>query len=258
MNSSWNRPPSASTMVGAGLVAPLLVAWLLSLFGSGLENTNAALVLVLVVVAVASAGYRGAGAVAAVSSTVWFDFFLTEPVHRLAISSGDDVMTAVLLVVVGLAVTEIALWGRRQQGGSSRRSGYLDGMVSAARLMSDLGTGGRNGDTAELVDLVGRQVAEVLGVESCRYEWGPGPVGGFVFTPDGDVRRRGFDVDVDRSGLPTMDCVDLPVTHGRQVLGRYVVASATRVSRPDLEQRRVAVALAEQVGAALAQHLPQP
>ena len=58
---------------------------------------------------------------AALSSAVWFDFFLTEPYNRLTISDQADIETAALLVLVGIAVTEVALWGRRQQ--ARRQSG---------------------------------------------------------------------------------------------------------------------------------------
>jgi hypothetical protein len=48
------------------------------------------------------------------------------------VSNPDDVEALVLLLAVGLAVTELALWGRRQQAGSSRPRGYLDGVLSTA------------------------------------------------------------------------------------------------------------------------------
>ena len=38
----------------------------------------------------------------------------------------------------GVAVTELALWGRRQQSRSSTREGYLAGVVAAARIMASL------------------------------------------------------------------------------------------------------------------------
>ena len=58
---------------------------------------------------------RPAGLVAALSSGVWFDFFLTEPAGRFAIAKADDIEVTVLLVLIGVAVPEVALWGRRQQ-----------------------------------------------------------------------------------------------------------------------------------------------
>ena len=95
------------------------------------------LVLVLWVVAAAATGDRIAGMLAAVSGGVWFDFFLTEPYRRFTIADPDDVEATVLLVLIGLGVTEIALWGYRQQAGAARRSGYLEGVLGAARVVSE-------------------------------------------------------------------------------------------------------------------------
>lgn len=52
---------------------------------------SAVLVLVLAVVAAAAVADRVAGLAAALSSGLWFDFFLTEPYLRLTIDDPDDV-----------------------------------------------------------------------------------------------------------------------------------------------------------------------
>src|SRR2546428_173356 len=80
------------------------------------------------VVAVAATGYRPAGFLAAASAAAWFDFFLTRPYERFTITRREDIETTVLLLVLGIAVTEIAVWGRRQHAAASRRAGYLDGI----------------------------------------------------------------------------------------------------------------------------------
>jgi K+-sensing histidine kinase KdpD len=99
-------------------------------------NTNAALVLVLLVVAAAATGVRTAGVAAALSSALWFDFFLTQPYQHFTITAQADVETAALLVLVGIAVTEVALWGRRQQALASRKDGYLNGVMRTASLVA--------------------------------------------------------------------------------------------------------------------------
>jgi hypothetical protein len=77
----------------AALAAPLGLAAILVPFRTSFPNTDAALALVLVVVAVAANGYRLAGILAAVSTAVWFDFFLTQPYPALAgtAAAGDRV-----------------------------------------------------------------------------------------------------------------------------------------------------------------------
>jgi K+-sensing histidine kinase KdpD len=120
-------------VVATAALVPLVACALVVPFRDDVANTNAALGLVLLVVAAAATGIRPAGLSAAVSSAVWFDFFLTQPYGRFTIDDQADIETAVLLVLVGLAVTEIALWGRRRQAEASRQEGYLRGVVPNRR-----------------------------------------------------------------------------------------------------------------------------
>ena len=120
----------------AAIVVPLAVAAILVPFRSSIPNTDAALAMILVVVAVAANGYRLAGILAALSVAVWFDFFLTQPYETFSITRRTDIETTVLLLVIGIAVTEIAVWGRRQRLTASRRAGYLDGINSAAQAVA--------------------------------------------------------------------------------------------------------------------------
>jgi hypothetical protein len=55
-----------------------------------------------------------------------------------------------------------------------------------------------------------------------------------------------------RDGLPTNAEIELPIQYAGRPRGRFLLTASTRISRPDLEQRLVAVALAGQVAAALA------
>ncbi|HEY7051394.1 MAG TPA: DUF4118 domain-containing protein, partial [Mycobacterium sp.] len=99
----------------AALVAPLAVCAMLLPWRTSISNTNVALVLVVVVVAVSVAGSRVAGALTAFFAAVWFDFFFTGPYQRFSISKSADVVTAVLLLIVGLAVSQVAARARRLQ-----------------------------------------------------------------------------------------------------------------------------------------------
>ncbi len=239
-------PRSSPVLVTAALTAPLAVGAVLSTVRDQVPNANAVLVLVVVVVAIAAAGSRVAGVVAALSAAVWFDFFLTEPFHRFAIDQRDDLETAVLLTIVGIGVTEIALWGRRQQAGLSQRDGYLTGVISAADIVA---RGEASPET--VLDFIGRQIADVLTIDSCHYA--AGPVGPHArLERDGSVTRDGRVIDVDRSGLPVNDVIELPLGRGGQATGRFVLVASTRVVWTTLEQRLVAVTLADQAASALA------
>ncbi len=240
------------SVVTAAVVVPLLVCWLLSLAGDRIAKTSAALALVLVVVAAAASGVRIAGIAAALAGAIGFDFFLTEPRHVLSISSAADVETAVLLLVVGAAVSEIAIWGRRQQSRASRELGYLDGIVQVADAVTT-GAGG----TDEIIPIVGEQIRTVLGVDSCLYD--PTDQTGLpIVSREGSVVSSGRPLDIDRRGLPTKSKLALPLRSGRAVYGHYLLTAATRVVRPSQHQLRVAVLLADQVGSLIAAKSPGP
>jgi K+-sensing histidine kinase KdpD len=227
-----------------------MVCALLIPFRDSFDNANAALVLVVVIVAVAAFGIRSAGALAAVSSAVWFDFFLTMPYSRFTIDNRDDIETTLLLVLIGLAVTEIAIWGRRQQARASRNRGYLDGVLTTSQAVA------AGGSTDELIDQVRAELTAVLRIDGVKFVAGDKQMRAPRLNADGSVTRDGQVVKVERDGLPTNAEIELPVQHAGTVRGRFLLTAAARIARPDLEQRLVAVALADQVGAALSSQEP--
>jgi K+-sensing histidine kinase KdpD len=234
-------------VITGALVVPLAACAVLAAFRGSIPHTTAALVLVLVVVAAASTGIRIAGIVAAVSSGLWFDIFLTKPYGHVAITDRDDIEATVLLVVIGAAVTEVALWGFRQQARASRRSGYLDGVLGTAEIITL-----RTEAPDSLIHHVAGQIAQVLGIDECRYVPGPArdprtP----VLDHHGVVTREGRTLDVDHNGLPSNDEIALMVRRGDATLGHFLLNAAAGIARPSLEQRRVAVLLADQVGAVI-------
>jgi uncharacterized protein DUF4118 len=229
----------------AGLLGPLALAAVLTPFRSSFANTDAALALVLIVVAVAAAGYRPAGYLGAVSAATWYDFFLTRPYETFDISRATDIETTVLLLLVGIAVTEIAVWGRRQQLVASRRSGYLDGINDAARAVAE-------GDSASgLVDLVAGRLEQLLQLRSCQFQYGVAGLGGPArIEHDGVVLVSGQPWDLERDGFPPSAGVELLVESAGRLQGRYLMQPDPD-ARPSREQLLVAVAFADQVGAAL-------
>jgi K+-sensing histidine kinase KdpD len=234
-------------LVAAAAIAPLLCAAGLAALRESFTSTTAALVLVLVVVAAAATGDRFAGIVAALSSGLCFDVFLTEPRGRFTITDPNDIEITVLLVLVGVAVTEIALWGRRQQAGASRQAGYLDGVLETSKIIAVA-----HGSADALIDHVAQQIVQVLDIDACQFVPGGGPGEQDAnLDHDGCVTHRGHRVDVERNGLPTDEQIGLIVRQGSAVHGQFVLTAATRVVRPSVEQLRVAVLLADQVGAAL-------
>ena len=110
---AWYRQHHGIVRVLA-VVVPLVISGVLHLLSGLVANSAAALVLVLFVVGAASTGDRLAGLLAALSAAVGFDFFLTQPYLRLQIDSAEDIELAVLLLLIGLAVSELASWAIRQ------------------------------------------------------------------------------------------------------------------------------------------------
>ncbi len=234
----------------AALAAPLAVAAVLVPFRASFPNTDAALALLLVVVAVAANGYRQAGFLAAVSTAVWFDFFLTQPYERFSITRRTDIETTVLLLVIGVAVTEISVWGRRQRVTASRRAGYLDGINSAAQAVA------AGGSAAGLIGQVTSQLTQLLGLRSCSFQHGVAGIGRPArLQHDGSVTIGQRAWDVDAEGFPRGSDTELLVESGGILQGRFLMTPAPG-ARPTLEQRLLAVAFADQAGAALATSHP--
>jgi K+-sensing histidine kinase KdpD len=234
----------------AAFAAPLALAAILVPFRASFPNTDAALALLLVVVAVAANGYRPAGILAAVSAAAWFDFFLTRPYETFDINSRTDIETTVLLLVIGVAVTELAVWGRRQQSAASRRAGYLAGINAAAQSVAA-------GDSpSALIGQVTRQLTQLLSLEACRFQYGVAGLGQPArMHHDGTVSSAGRAWDAGTEGFPPGTDVELLVESGGVFQGRFLMTPLPG-ARPSLEQRLLAVAFADQAGAALATSHP--
>jgi K+-sensing histidine kinase KdpD len=232
--------------VAGGLVGPLILAAVLAPFRATLPAVDAALCLVLVVVAVAAGGSRPGGYFAAVSAAAWFDFFFTRPYETFDISGRDNIETTILLLAIGVAITEIAVWGRREHLTSSKRAGYVEGLRAAAQVVAT-GT-----STATVADVVCLQLTAVLSLRECLFQPGMAGIGAPArLEQDGRVTlaRRGWDAD--RDGLPPSINTELLAEAGGLLQGRFLMTPLPG-ARPTLEQRLVAVALADQAGAALA------
>lgn len=207
----------------AAVLGPLLVTVVMVPFRTSIANTDAALILVAVIVAVAANGDRRAGYLAAVWSALVFDFFLTRPYERFTITRGSDIQTAVLLVVIGGAVTELAVWGRRQRADADRRASYLAGVHAAA----EAALAGQS--RSVVIERVNQQLQGLLGLKSCRFQSGVAGLGHPArLHHDGTVTLGHHTWSVSADGFPP----DRPV----ELL---------------LESRQVAVALTDQVSAAL-------
>src|SRR5674476_900672 len=149
-----------------------------------------------------------------------------------------------VLVGVGVAVTEIACRGREQQAMASARLGYLDGVEATAKIAAE----GSSSPSA-LIERVAGQIVQVMALEKCRFDYGMG-LDYPRLEPDGSIRWRSQSWAVDSFGLPADKDTELVVESGGRFMGRFLLRANPR-TRPSRAERMVAAALAAQVGAAL-------
>jgi hypothetical protein len=233
-----------------GGLGPIAVAALLVPVRDQVNNANVALALVVVVVLAAVLGGRAVGALAAVSAALSFDFFHTEPYLSLTIDSQDDVETTVLLLVVGLLVGTLASWARRAR--SSAALGRSE-LRSIHRLAEKVAAG----ESATDVILAAQvELEALLDLEEARFQAPPYKVelpnlersGVIHGRSEWRMARGGFELPPEGVELAVL-------ARGRQV-GRFVLVPRPGVGT-SLEQRVMAVALADQVGAAVAGSPPE-
>jgi K+-sensing histidine kinase KdpD len=235
---SWDR-----AAVAAGVLGPLAAALVLLPLRAHWPNTNVALLLVVVVVAVAAMGNRIAGALAAASAFAWFDFFFTRPYLKFTMNSPADITTAVLLLAVGLAVSQLAVRTRRLRVLAVTDSGYLDLIHQAAELSSTART------PDAVVDRVGSLLTSLLDLRACRFEYGTLTGHPPRIEPDGSVMAGYRRCDVSEFGWPSGE-IELRTFSNGEYCGRYMLAPAPG-SRASRQARLVAVTLADQAGRAI-------
>jgi hypothetical protein len=235
-----NRARDAVAVVAA-VAVPLAAAAVLLPFRASWSNTNVALLLVVVVVAVAAIGNRVAGALAAVSAAAWFDFFFTLPYYRFTIRTSPDVTTAVLLLVTGLAVSQLAVRARRLKVTAITDERYLAQIHQTAALAQSARS------PEAVAEHVREQLAALLDLEECSFEFGSLLSHPPRLEGDGTVMAGDRRWDVESAGLPPE--IELRVSGNGQYYGRYLLTSRPG-SKPSLQARLVAAALADQAGRA--------
>jgi len=227
-------------------VVPVLVAVVLVPLRDEMINANVALALMVVVVSAAAVGGRSAGAVAAISSALAYDFFHTRPYLSLRMTSWDDVETTVLLLLGGLIVGSVAWQALQDRLSAQAGRGQLRRIHRLAEQVA------KGEDPADVILAAEAELTGLLDLEACRFEAPP-----YGSEPLVRLERAATAPDT-RWSRVTRSTYELPSTGAEmqvlsrgQPVGRFVLTpkSGTGFS---LEQRVVAVALADQVGAVLA------
>jgi K+-sensing histidine kinase KdpD len=241
MEMAWYRQHRGIVRVLA-VVVPLVISGGLHLIDGLVPNSAAALVLVLLVVGGASTGDRLAGLLAAVSAAAGFDFFLTQPYFRLQIDSTEDIELAALLLLIGLAVSELASWGIRQNIAATEQASFVTGALESADLAA-----GSIGD-ADALERVADTIRKLLGVEQVTFQTGDHDAAAGVIQRDGSLRYQGRTLDVALTGLPreAYAYAAIPLVQRGSQLGFFRITTPGRDVRPSRDALRVAVLLASQ------------
>jgi K+-sensing histidine kinase KdpD len=233
-------------LVAAALL-PLALAGVLVPFRTTFVDPASALLFVAVILAIAVVGNRTAGIVASISSTLWFDLFLTRPYERLAISHRPEIETTVSLFVVGVIVTELAARNRRHRTNATAEADYVGLLYRFSELVAS------GAPAVDILDRTEHELIDLLELRACRYERGAGSRLRPSLEHDARVFVGANLWAVEDLGLPGPE-IELLVNGRGDVLGRFVLTPTP--GRPIAFQRRVvAVALADQVGAALSPQL---
>jgi len=222
--------------------APLALAALCIPVRDHAATANLALLFVVVVVGAAATGGRLAGAVAAVISTMAYDFFLTRPYGSLKIDRAADFETAALLLLIGLVTSELMSFAYRYRAASTRSRGEIDRL----HTVTDLVAAGTDGH--QMVPIVRDELVGLLSLRDCTFEVAPFDDTLPRIEHDGtfDAPRRRWSRG--EFALPDGGA-ELRVEARGTTFGRFVVVPQPEVGT-SLEARTVAVMLVEQLATA--------
>lgn len=250
MGTRGTRAGDRDGLVAAGgAILALAVALLLAPLRDALGLTNVALLLTLVVVGAAAAGGRTAGVTTAVVAALGFNAVHLRPYGTLRIDRPEDVLTCALMVVVGLAVGQLAhLAADRGRTASSDRTG----IVRITELRDMVADGA---EPAAIVERARVDLVEMLGLAGCRFAPAdPMAPQGAGLPPDldptgsmpGPLRHGvgGFELPPGGASLPVR-------RSDGSLLGRFVLEPAPGHGVP-IADRRLAVLLADVIAPALA------
>jgi hypothetical protein len=239
----YARDHRATLALLAAVLVPFGVAGAMVPYRGSFANTAAALVLVAVIEAIAIAGNRAAGLLTSISAALWFDLFLTAPYERLAISHRPDLETTICILVVGVIVTELAARSRHYHRRASAEKDY----VAMIHDLADLAAG--SAAAAAIVEKATSSLVELLDLRACRFGVVPVDPPLARIQSNGAVVHVGLRWPVGEIGIPGPQAEILAEWRGR-IMGSFVLTPTPGLA-VSLEQRVVAVSLAQLVGATL-------
>ncbi len=229
--------------------AAIAVTGLLVSIRDWLGPSNVALVLVVIIVGAATFGGRLAGVLTSIAAALSFDYFHTQPYYNLRINDREDIITALLLLVVGLCVGELAVLraaSRREMKMHAEGASHLELVAEVVAAGADLD---------EVWPVVRRALIEQLDLAECRFDPYAPKEPLTMLDRNGQISSRDLHwVPGGGFALPA-EGVAVPVVHQGHALGRLVLVPRAGKGTTKA-QRRVAVALADQLAVAAAHTTP--
>lgn len=224
--------------LATALLAPFGAAAGFVPFRTSFTNVGAALAFVALIEGLAIWGRRPGGYVATVSSALWFDFFLSPPYERFTISHRPDLETTisvVVVVVVGVIVTELAARSRRHLERAGTESARVTMLAVAASAMA----GTPKFD--EVLAHAAQSLVDVLHLRSCHFEADvSGPPHAQILA-DGSVVHVGMKWPANEFGIPGPEA-EIDCEWRGEKLGRFLL-NPTPGEAVTREDRVAAVAL---------------
>ncbi len=224
MRFRYLRPWMLASLTGT--VGALVVSALLVPARDWMGNTNIALVLVAVVVAAAAYGGRAAGVLTAFAASVTFNATHTVPYGTLVIENREDIITTVLVAVVGVAVGELTHL-RVEAAHRARRRDYA---VSRIHRVAELVR--HAADPEDVLTAIDTELGAELGTRAV--ELIPGPpthdrvqlthAGVIDGTHENQFPPEGVDVSVNLDGEPAFHLRLHPDDHQRVTDAGCIVA----------------------------------
>jgi two-component system sensor histidine kinase KdpD len=227
---------------GASLLATALsslIAWALAPW---IALDSLGLVYLVGVVAIAARYGRGPSILAAVASSIAFDFFFTRPFLSLRIADPRLVMTVAVLLLVGLVISQLTTALRDR---SRTAIGHARRIAALYALTRDLA---RATDDAEIEQAARRHVARLVAgeVSVVRLDLNvePGSIVAWVL-------QQGRRAGPGTTQYPDADATYLPLMVADRTLGAMIVRPRSAEALLDARQVRFLGNCAKQVASAL-------
>jgi hypothetical protein len=240
--------PTTVAWVSA-LVVPLGVTAALIPLRNHVAAADIALLLALVILLAATLGGRLVGVVAAVEASLAFDLFFTQPYNSLRINRAEDIETAVLMLIVGVAIGEIVTRAKRDRFAAHLTRSNLE----RVSRITELAAGGE--PPGRLIRVARRELMELLDLNDAEFERPP------FFDALPRLGHSGLSIPPTLGIDPAADArratrIELPIWSEGLEIGRFALTLADDATGLEFapEARASALALADRLGVALHAH----